>query len=52
MLTKIQKNLPTILNGTAAVFSLFFFWLLAAQIVILSQGWSCIRVQPIVWRTT
>lgn len=40
MLTNIQTNLPNILNGVAAVFSLFFLWLLAAQVVILSQGWE------------
>jgi hypothetical protein len=40
MLTNIQSNLPNILNGVAMVFSLFFFWLLAAQVVILSQGWE------------
>jgi methyl-accepting chemotaxis protein len=40
MLTNIQNNLPNILNAVAAVFSLFFLWLLAAQVVILSQGWE------------
>jgi len=40
MLTSIQTNLPNILNGVAIVMSLFFFWLLAAQVVILSQGWE------------
>lgn len=40
MLTNIQKNLPTILNTVAAGFSIFFLWLLAAQVVILSQGWE------------
>jgi flagellin-like hook-associated protein FlgL len=40
MLTNVQKNLPTILNGAATVMSLFFLWLLATQVVILSQGWE------------
>ena len=40
MLTNVQNNLNNILNGVAIVLSLFFLWLLAAQIVILSQGWE------------
>jgi len=40
ILTNIQNNLATILNGVAIVLSLFFLWLLAAQVVILSQGWE------------
>jgi uncharacterized phage infection (PIP) family protein YhgE len=40
MLTSVQDNLSTILNGIAIVLSLFFLWLLAAQVVILSQGWE------------
>jgi uncharacterized protein YukE len=40
ILTNIQSNLATILNGVAIVLTLFFLWLLAAQIVILSQGWE------------
>ncbi len=40
MLTTVQDNLSNILNGIALVLSLFFLWLLAAQIVILSQGWE------------
>ncbi len=39
-LTSVQTNLNNILNTVALVFSLFFVWLLAAQIVILSQGWE------------
>jgi len=39
-LTSLQSNLTSILNGAAIVFSLFFVWLLAAQVVILSQGWE------------
>ncbi len=40
MLTNVQNNLPNILNGTATVLTLFFAWLLAAQVVIFSQGWE------------
>lgn len=40
MLSNIQNNLDNILNTTAIVLSLVFFWLLAAQVVILSQGWE------------
>lgn len=40
ILTNLRSNLPTILNGVALVLTLFFAWLLAAQIVILSQGWE------------
>jgi methyl-accepting chemotaxis protein len=40
MLTSIQTNLSNILNIAAIALSLFFFWLLAAQIVIFSQGWE------------
>ena len=40
ILTSIQDNLPTILSGVAIVLTLFFAWLLAAQVVILSQGWE------------
>ncbi len=39
-LANIQANLPAILNGVAIGFSLFFAWLLVAQVVILSQGWE------------
>lgn len=40
MLTNFQNNLSTILLIVAAVLSLFFFWLLAAQVVIFSQGYE------------
>lgn len=40
ILTAIQSNLTNILNMTAIGLSLFFFWLLAAQVVIFSQGWE------------
>jgi uncharacterized protein YukE len=40
ILTNIRNNLATILNGVAIVLSLLFTWLLAAQVVILSQGWE------------
>jgi methyl-accepting chemotaxis protein len=40
MLTGIQANLETGLNAVTIVFALFFLWLLAAQVVIFSQGWE------------
>jgi uncharacterized phage infection (PIP) family protein YhgE len=40
MLTNLQNNINTILNSVALVLSLFFLWLLAAQVVIFSQGWE------------
>jgi len=43
ILTSIQDNLGTILNGVAIALTLFFAWLLAAQTVILSQGWELYR---------
>jgi hypothetical protein len=43
MLTNIQTNLDSILNGAAIVISLFFVWLLTAQIVIFSQGLELYR---------
>jgi hypothetical protein len=40
ILENIQLNLDSILNSVAIGLSVFFFWLLAAQVVILSQGWE------------
>ncbi len=40
MLNNIENNLDAMLMGAAAVLSMFFLWLLAAQVVILSQGWE------------
>ncbi len=40
LLSNVQTNLPQILNAAAAALTLFFFWLLAAQVVIFSQGWE------------
>jgi hypothetical protein len=40
MLSTIQSNLGTILNATTVALGLFFLWLLAAQVVIFSQGWE------------
>jgi hypothetical protein len=40
MLSGLQKNLGAILNWAALGLTLFFVWLLAAQVVILSQGWE------------
>jgi methyl-accepting chemotaxis protein len=38
MLTSMKNNLPTVLNITVTILTLFFLWLLAVQVVILSQG--------------
>ncbi|MBN1318732.1 MAG: hypothetical protein JXA42_24840 [Anaerolineales bacterium] len=40
ILTNFENRLPTILDGFVIAMSLFFVWLLVAQIVILSQGWE------------
>jgi hypothetical protein len=40
MITNLRANLATILNAAALIMTLFFIWLLAAQVVILSQGWE------------
>jgi chromosome segregation ATPase len=40
MVTNVQANLDSILNWGAIIISLFFLWLLAAQVVIFSQGWE------------
>jgi hypothetical protein len=40
ILNNIQNNLPAILNTVTIILSLLFFWLLATQVVILSQGWE------------
>ena len=40
ILTNIQSNLNNILTGVVIILSIFFIWLLAAQVVILSQGWE------------
>lgn len=40
MLSTLKGSLPRILNGAAVVITVFLAWLLAAQIVILSQGWE------------
>ena len=40
ILTNIQNGLASTLSGVAIGLSLFFAWLLAAQVVILSQGWE------------
>jgi len=40
ILTTVGSNLDAILNGAAIALTLFFSWLLAAQVVILSQGWE------------
>jgi len=38
MLTGTKNNLPTVLNIASTILTLFFLWLLAVQVVILSQG--------------
>lgn len=43
ILKDIQSNLPTILNWVVIALTLFFVWLLVAQIVILSQGLELYR---------
>ncbi len=40
ILTSIQSNLTTILNGVLIVSTLLLLWFLATQVVILSQGWE------------
>jgi peptidoglycan hydrolase CwlO-like protein len=40
ILTNIQANLNQILTAAVWALTLFFLWLLAAQVVILSQGWE------------
>ncbi len=40
MLANVQSNLGNILNIGALVLTLFFLWLLATQVVILTQGWE------------
>jgi hypothetical protein len=40
MLTNLQNNLASIMNVAAIILSLFFLWLLAAQVVIFSQGYE------------
>jgi chromosome segregation ATPase len=40
LLTNTKNNLGRILNGATVVFTLFLLWLLAAQVVIFSQGWE------------
>ncbi len=38
ILSNLQASLPAILNGVALALTLFFVWLLIAQVVILTQG--------------
>jgi hypothetical protein len=40
MLTNLRTNLASNLNIAVIVLSLFLLWLLAAQVVIFSQGWE------------
>jgi len=40
MLTNFQNQLGKVVDIAALVFGLFLVWLLAAQVVIFSQGWE------------
>jgi phage-related tail protein len=43
MLTNVQSSLDRVLTATTIVLVLFFLWLLAAQVVIFSQGYELYR---------
>lgn len=40
ILTNLQTNLTPIADGIALGLTLFFLWLLAIQVVVLTQGWE------------
>lgn len=40
ILTNLQNNLTPILDGVALGLTLFLLWLLAIQVVVLTQGWE------------
>lgn len=40
ILTNIQSNLSSMVNGAILALSLFFLWLLTIQIVVFTQGWE------------
>lgn len=40
ILTDLQGNLPAIVNGAVIVLTVFLVWLLAIQVVVLTQGWE------------
>lgn len=40
ILTNLQSNLPPIVDGAAIVLTVFLVWLLAIQVVVLTQGWE------------
>lgn len=40
VLTGLQTNMNTIINGAAIALTLILLWLLTAQVVIFSQGWE------------
>jgi methyl-accepting chemotaxis protein len=40
VLADLEENLGPISNGVALVLTLFLLWLLAIQVVVLSQGWE------------
>lgn len=43
LLTNLQANSASIMNNVALVLTIFFVWLLVAQIVILSQGYELFK---------
>ena len=43
MLNNVQSNLDRVLTAVTVVLVLFFLWLLAAQVVIFSQGYELFR---------
>lgn len=40
LLDNLQQNLTRIVDGAALALTLFLLWLLAIQVVVLSQGWE------------
>ncbi len=50
LLDRLQDNLGVILNGATLVVGLFLLWLLAAQVVIFSQGWELYHGTQIAWK--
>ena len=43
ILNNVQNNLDRVLTAVTVVLVLFFLWLLAAQVVIFSQGYELYR---------
>jgi len=40
LLTNLQSDLGSIINISTIILWLFFLWMLAAQVVVFSQGWE------------